>query len=108
MFHYQVWNIHPIEYNTFRKFKKKKKSVSAASMDLTPVAEYHTHTTTNSRCMPAVKAPLGNIRSCNICYEAYVEWRNYLEEIIAAKRATTKSWAVESMDVDLISQLLKA
>jgi cytochrome P450 len=46
------------------------------------------------------------------CYEAYVEWGKYLEEMIAAKKATIKSSATESSDeslnVDLISQLLKA
>jgi cytochrome P450 len=46
------------------------------------------------------------------CYEAYVEWGKYLEEMIAAKKAIIKSRVTESSDessdVDLISQLLKA
>jgi cytochrome P450 len=46
------------------------------------------------------------------CYEAYIEFGKYLEEMVAAKKATTKSKATESsdesLDVDLISQLLKA
>jgi cytochrome P450 len=46
------------------------------------------------------------------CYEAYAEFGKYLEEMVAAKKATIKSRAIESpdesSDVDLISQLLKA
>jgi cytochrome P450 len=55
-----------------------------------------------------MKVEYSPFKKLNQCYEAYVEWGKYLEEMVAAKRATIKSGAAESSDVDLISQLLKA
>jgi cytochrome P450 len=55
-----------------------------------------------------MKVEYSPFKKLNQCYEAYVEWSKYPEEMVAAKRAAIKSGAAESSDVDLISQLLKA
>jgi len=59
-----------------------------------------------------MKVENSSFKKLTRCYDAYMEFGKYLEEMVAAKKATIKSRAVEtpneSSDVDLISQLLKA